>query len=80
MNCVHSFVRPTDSFSGFEVAKRVAWLLRGVGGGLLIKNSGGTGYGQGGCAVGARLRLAPYRLENCGALRALCRPAFLRST
>jgi hypothetical protein len=26
------------------------------------------------------LRLSVYRFENCGALRALCRPAFLRST
>src|SRR5207237_2742956 len=26
------------------------------------------------------LRLSAYRFENCGALRALCRPAFLRST
>jgi len=38
--CVYNFVRPTDSFTDFEVTKRVAWLLRGSGGGLLLKNSG----------------------------------------
>ena len=38
--CVHSFVRPTNSVEDLEVAKRVAWLLRGVGGGLLLKSSG----------------------------------------
>jgi hypothetical protein len=38
--CVHSFVRPTNSVEDLEVVKRVAWLLRGVGGGLLLKNSG----------------------------------------
>ena len=38
--CVHSFVRPTNSVEDLEVVKRVAWLLRGVGGGLLLKGSG----------------------------------------
>src|SRR6185503_853946 len=38
--CVHGFVRPTNSVEDLEVVKRVAWLLRGVGGGLLLKNSG----------------------------------------
>jgi hypothetical protein len=38
--CVWNFVRPTNSVQDLEVAKRVAWLLRGSGGGLLIKNSG----------------------------------------
>lgn len=40
VNCVWSFVQPTNSFGDLEVAKRVAWLLRKEGGGLLIKNSG----------------------------------------
>jgi len=38
--CVWNFVRPTNSVEDLEVSKRVAWLLRGSGGGLLIKNSG----------------------------------------
>ncbi|HKB11146.1 MAG TPA: hypothetical protein VKD69_10840 [Vicinamibacterales bacterium] len=38
--CVWNAVNPTDSVSDFEVVKRVAWLLRGDGGGLLIKNGG----------------------------------------
>src|SRR6185503_6083806 len=40
VQCVHGFVHPTDTESDFEVAKRVAWLLRASGGGLLIKNGG----------------------------------------
>lgn len=40
VGCVWSFVRPTNSVQDLEVTKRVAWLLRGSGGGLLIKNSG----------------------------------------
>lgn len=40
VNCVWNFVRPTNSFGDLEVVKRVAWLLRGVGGGLLLKSSG----------------------------------------
>ena len=39
--CVWSAMpRPTDEFGAFEVTKRVAWLLRGGGAGLLIKNGG----------------------------------------
>ncbi len=38
--CVWNFVRPTNSFEVFEVTKRVAWLLRASGGGLLLKGSG----------------------------------------
>ena len=39
--CVWSAMpRPTDEFGAFEVTKRVAWLLHGGGGGLLIKNAG----------------------------------------
>jgi len=40
VTCVWDAVRPTDSVGDFEVVKRVAWLLRGQGTGLLIKNSG----------------------------------------
>jgi hypothetical protein len=40
VSCVHATIHPTDEFSGFEVTKRVAWLLRGGGAGLLIKNGG----------------------------------------
>ena len=40
MVCVWNFVRPTNSVQDFEVTKRVAWLLRGSGGGLLLKGSG----------------------------------------
>jgi len=39
--CVHAAVNPARTEAGaFEVTKRVAWLLRGEGGGLLIKNGG----------------------------------------
>jgi hypothetical protein len=38
--CVWNFVRPTNSVQDLEVTKRVAWLLRGSGGGLLLKGSG----------------------------------------
>ncbi len=38
--CVWSFVRPGNSFEDFEVVKRVAWLMRGKGAGLLLKGSG----------------------------------------
>ena len=38
--CVHAAVHPTNSVGDFEVVKRVAWLVRGNGGGLLIKTSG----------------------------------------
>jgi hypothetical protein len=38
--CVWNFVRPTNSVEDLEVAKRVAWLLRASGGGLLLKGSG----------------------------------------
>jgi hypothetical protein len=40
VECVWDKVRPTDSVSDMEVTKRVAWLLRSEGGGLLIKTSG----------------------------------------
>ena len=40
VNCVHAAVRPTNSVGDFEVVKRVAWLLRGEGAGLLIKSGG----------------------------------------
>ena len=39
--CVHAAINPARTEEGaFEVAKRVAWLLRGQGAGLLIKNGG----------------------------------------
>jgi hypothetical protein len=38
--CVHAAVKPVDSVGTFEVVKRVAWLLRGEGAGLLIKDGG----------------------------------------
>lgn len=38
--CVWNFVLPTNSVADLEVTKRVAWLLRSVGGGLLLKASG----------------------------------------
>jgi hypothetical protein len=39
--CVHAAVNPARTPEGaFEVTKRVAWLLRGSGGGLLIKRGG----------------------------------------
>lgn len=38
--CVWNAVRPIDSVGDMEVTKRVAWLLRGEGAGLLIKASG----------------------------------------
>jgi hypothetical protein len=39
--CVHAAVKPARTVEGaFEVTKRVAWLLRGSGAGLLIKNAG----------------------------------------
>jgi hypothetical protein len=38
---VHASVNPGNTVEGaFEVTKRVAWLLRGGGAGLLIKNGG----------------------------------------
>src|SRR5262249_39676560 len=40
VGCVWSFVRPTNSVQDLEVVKRVAWLLRSQGGGLLLKGSG----------------------------------------
>jgi hypothetical protein len=41
VQCVHAVVKPARTEEGaFEVTKRVAWLLRGSGGGLLIKNGG----------------------------------------
>ena len=53
--CVHKAVSPERTVEGaFEVTKRVAWLLRGSGGGLLIKPGGenivtwkGTSYAAG---------------------------------
>jgi hypothetical protein len=38
--CVWNTIKPTDSVGDFEVVKRVAWLARGDGAGLLIKESG----------------------------------------
>jgi len=39
--CVHDAVNPGSSGAmAFEVAKRIAWLLRGEGAGLLLKPSG----------------------------------------
>ena len=39
--CVVAAVNPAHTVDGaFEVTKRIAWLLRGSGGGLLIKNGG----------------------------------------
>ena len=39
--CVVAAVNPSKTEEGaFEVTKRIAWLLRGEGGGLLIKNGG----------------------------------------
>jgi hypothetical protein len=39
--CVHAATNPGTTVEGaFEVTKRVAWLLRGGGAGLLIKNGG----------------------------------------
>jgi hypothetical protein len=39
--CVHAAIKPARTVEGaFEVTKRVAWLLRGQGAGLLIKNGG----------------------------------------
>ena len=38
--CVWNTIHPTDAVGDFEVTKRVAWLLRGEGAGLLIKNDG----------------------------------------
>jgi hypothetical protein len=41
VRCVHAAVKPGGTVEGaFEVTKRVAWLLRGGGAGLLIKNGG----------------------------------------
>ena len=40
VTCVWNFVRPTNSVEDLEVVKRVAWLLRNQGGGLLLKSSG----------------------------------------
>lgn len=40
VTCVWNAVSPTNSVGDLEVIKRVAWLLRGEGGGLLIKNGG----------------------------------------
>lgn len=41
VKCVHAAVNPAHTAEGaFEVTKRVAWLLRGGGAGLLIKTSG----------------------------------------
>jgi hypothetical protein len=40
VNCVWNAVHPNDTVSDMEMTKRVAWLLRGEGAGLLIKGSG----------------------------------------
>lgn len=40
VTCVWNAVHPNDSISDMEVVKRVAWLMRDQGAGLLIKASG----------------------------------------
>jgi len=40
VTCVHATINPTNSVGDFEVVKRVAWLLRGDGAGLLRKDGG----------------------------------------
>src|SRR5215471_1300794 len=40
VSCVWNAVHPTDTVSDMELVKRVAWLLRGQGAGLLIKTGG----------------------------------------
>ena len=41
VRCVHAVIQPGSSATrAFEVTKIVAWLLRGEGGGLLLKPSG----------------------------------------
>src|SRR5262249_6526517 len=40
VTCVWNTVGPVDSVGDMEVTRRVAWLLRGEGAGLLIKNGG----------------------------------------
>jgi hypothetical protein len=40
VQCVHDAINPVGVDGAFEVTKRVAWLLRGEGGGLMIKNGG----------------------------------------
>lgn len=40
VGCVYNAVLPNDSVSDFEYVKRVAWVLRGDGAGLLLKGSG----------------------------------------
>jgi hypothetical protein len=40
VDCIHGHIQPHDQYGAFEVAKRVAWALRGEGAGLLIKNGG----------------------------------------
>jgi hypothetical protein len=38
--CVHDAINPKNSVGAFEVTKRIAWLARGDGAGLLIKAGG----------------------------------------
>jgi hypothetical protein len=41
VQCIHAVVQPGgNEYRAFEVTKRVAWALRGEGGGMLIKNGG----------------------------------------
>jgi hypothetical protein len=40
VKCIHATINPHNEVEAFEVTKRVAWALRGEGGGLLIKNGG----------------------------------------
>lgn len=40
VTCVWNAVHPADTVSDMELTKRVAWLLRGQGAGLLIKSGG----------------------------------------
>jgi len=40
VSCLWQLVKPGDEFEAFEVTKRYAWMMRGDGAGLLIKNGG----------------------------------------
>jgi hypothetical protein len=39
---IHDEINPTTGAEAFEVTKRVAWELKDVGGGLMIKNAGSS--------------------------------------
>jgi hypothetical protein len=40
VECIHEHIQPHDEYGAFEVTKRVAWVLRDEGAGLLIKTGG----------------------------------------